>query len=1441
MKKLSEYLALAAILQLLSFTTNAQAFITTWKTDNPGTSASNQIQIATDLFTGYNYNIYWEEIGNPVNNGNLVAQTGGTIITFPTAGTYRIEITGNFPRINFLDGFNNGGDKEKILTVQQWGNIQWTTMLNAFNGCTNLTIPATDVPDLSNVTDMRSMFQGAAAINQNVEGWNVSNVTRMDQMFYNAVSFNQDISGWNVSNVTNMLNMFSGATSFNQPIGGWDVSNVTNMAGMFFNASAFNQDIGGWNVGNVTNMSFMFRSSSFNQNIGSWNVSNVIDMNNMFNNTPFNQPIGSWDVSSVTIMQDMLASTPFNQNIGGWDVGNVTSMIQMFAYNSSFNQDISNWDVGSVTNMSTMFLFATSFNQAIGNWDVSNVSIMNQMFLGASSFNQDLGSWNVSNVVTMDLMFDSASAFNQDISGWNVGNVTSMFRMFNNATSFNQNLGGWALNPGVNLTNMFNNSGQNCNNYSSTLIGWSANPLTPNGRTLGATGRQYGTNAVAARTDLTTTKGWTISGDAPSGSSCAVAVNNNFVTVWNLTTAGSGATQLSFGTATSGTVNYTWQEISPGSATGSGSWGGSTLTITGIPTGAIIRLQIEPTNFQRIIIDNGPDRERLTQVENWGSTAWTSMQNAFGSVFGGCTNLQITATDVPNLSGVTIMTSMFAGCTLLNSPSNINTWNTTTVTNMATMFSQASVFNQNIGSWNTGAVTNMAFMFEQASLFNQNIGSWNTSSVTNMGSMFHGARAFDQDIGSWNTASVTDMNNMFNFAITFNNGGNSSINSWNTASVTDMSLMFYATQSFNQDIGSWNTEAVTTMRSMFGQGTVFNQNIGSWNTAAVNDMSFMFEASQFNQNIGSWNTASVTTMRGMFNATNFFNQDISLWNTAAVTDMSIMFLSADAFNQDISSWNTSAVFDMTEMFRSAIAFNKNIGAWTLKSNVTMFNMLNNSGMDCNNYSATLIGWSANSSTPNGRTLGATGRQYGTNAVAARNNLTVTKGWAIFGDTPSGAVCSTASVPTITSFTPVSGPIGTTVTITGTNFDATAANNAVSFNGTIAVVTSSTTTSIVVDVPLSTTTGLITVTVGGNTATSATNFTITICPVAPSVAPNSGCQNTSITLSASGGTNGQYRWYPVATGGTAVSGEVNSTYLTPLLTTTTSYYVSINDGACESTRTEVLATVIPLPTAPGVQPLNPICPGSNVTLTATGGTDGQYRWYDGATLIIGEVNSTYTVVGLTATKTFLAAIHDGTCESNKTSVTATVQNCTAPVVVSAAATAFIEGLVTIDLNELITDPENNLDVITITEQPISGALASLNGFELTIDYSGFPFIGSDRVGIEACDLTALCTTQQLTIELGGEITVYNAVSPNNDGKNEFLTIQYIDILPETQNNQVIIYNRWGDEVFSVKNYNNSTKVFKGENNNGNKLPSGTYFYKIVFTSGKARTGFLELKY
>jgi surface protein len=431
----------------------------------------------------------------------------------------------------------------------------------------------------------------------------------------------------------------------------------------------------------------------------------------------------------------------------------------------------------------------------------------------------------------------------------------------------------------------------------------------------------------------------------------ATMLTNNFITRWNLATAGSGPTQISFGVTTTGTVNYTWQQVGGAGATGSGLFSGSTATITGLPSGATIDLSIQPANFRAISINNGTDKSRLTDVKEWGGVAWISMQNAFY----GCNNLNITAIDIPNLAGVTNMSSMFNRCSVLNSPTNINSWNTSAVTDMSALFSSSSSFNQNIGSWNTAAVTNMAVMFADANTFNQNIGSWNTAAVTNMSTMFLGASAFNQNIGSWNTAVVTNISFMFAFAI------------------------------------------------------AFNQNIGSWNTSAVKDMKLMFaDASNFNQNIGSWNTAAVTDMNSVFANAIAFNQNIGTWNTSAVTDMRSMFYNASAFNQNIGSWNTAAVTDMGSMLNRASTFNQNIGSWNITNATSMTNIFNNAGINVANYDAILTAW--NNAGYTNKNLGdASPLKYCTSTI--RNTLTTPiasggKGWTITGDALN-SVCACA--------------------------------------------------------------------------------------------------------------------------------------------------------------------------------------------------------------------------------------------------------------------------------------------------------------------------------------------------------------------------------------------------------------------------------------------------
>ena len=71
---------------------------------------------------------------------------------------------------------------------------------------------------------------------------------------------------------------------------------------------------------------------------------------------------------------------------------------------------------------------------------------------------------------------------------------------------------------------------------------------------------------------------------------------------------------------------------------------------------------------------------------------------------------------------------------------------TSSVTNMSSMFSNTTAFNQDISGWNVGNVTNMAGMFAQSTAFNQPLNSWDVSKVTDMSSMF-GVSKYNTTIG----------------------------------------------------------------------------------------------------------------------------------------------------------------------------------------------------------------------------------------------------------------------------------------------------------------------------------------------------------------------------------------------------------------------------------------------------------------------------------------------------------------------------------------------------------------------------------------------------------------------------------------------------------------------------------------------------------------------
>ena len=182
----------------------SNAFVTTWEV----TAGSLGITIPTNSDFVYGYTVDWGD-----SSADTTIYTGDATHAYTTDGIYTVSIAGTFPSIYFNAADFGSINSLKIKTIKQWGDNPWKSMSRAFQGCINLTIEAAaGNPDLSNVTDMSSMFRYAAAFNRALIEWDVSNVMDMSEMFYGATVFDQDLSGWDVGKVSTMSNMFSGVT-----------------------------------------------------------------------------------------------------------------------------------------------------------------------------------------------------------------------------------------------------------------------------------------------------------------------------------------------------------------------------------------------------------------------------------------------------------------------------------------------------------------------------------------------------------------------------------------------------------------------------------------------------------------------------------------------------------------------------------------------------------------------------------------------------------------------------------------------------------------------------------------------------------------------------------------------------------------------------------------------------------------------------------------------------------------------------------------------------------------------------------------------------------------------------------------------------------------------------------------------------------------------------
>ncbi|MBW8052077.1 MAG: hypothetical protein FVQ77_17385 [Cytophagales bacterium] len=359
------------------------------------------------------------------------------------------------------------------------------------------------------------------------------------------------------------------------------------------------------------------------------------------------------------------------------------------------------------------------------------------------------------------------------------------------------------------------------------------------------------------------------------------------------------------------------------------------------------------------------------------------------------------------------------------------------------------------------------------------------------------------------------------------------------------------------------------------------------------------------------------------------------------------------------------------------------------------------------------------------------------------------------------------------------------------------------------------------------------------------ITVTVNPpLAVSPAPAVICEGDSVTISAnvSGGNGGPYN-YTWSNGATGSSITVSPN-------TDTTYSVTVSDNCSPDTVGSVLVSVAPTPIADFSA--DTVCLGNNTQFTDLSLNGSTYLWIFGDSLSGSADTSTLQ----NPTHIFTTTVpYDVT-------LIVGLGNCTDLITRPDVVTVYQNPVTTILDQDVINPSDEDECDGEATINPTTGTIGGTPPYTYQwVDTINGNIISNTNIATGLCESTYIITTTDangcvtidtLTLPVGCQIKckdIFNGISPNNDGVNDYWWIEALQF-ESCKPNEVTLYNRWGDVVWKGINYNNIDDnnndnnddgvVWKGTNKNIDPLPDGTYFYLIkVEDKEKPCTGWIQI--
>jgi surface protein len=405
------------------------------------TTPSESIEIKSR--TTNNYDVDW-------GDGSSDTAVTATIKnhTYSAAGTYTVKITGVFPEPDF--GNMSTANKNKIVELSNWGEIEYKNFYEAFDSCVNMEYTATDYPDLSTATAntanmFRAMFRNCEGITGSIDLTNWANLSCAGsygtyQIFDGCDNITGiNMSGWNVPNVTFSGNMFKdcGKTSTNGCV--FTLANMSfgassSFQSCFENAKIDTIDISNWTLkssGTVNLQTFLKLTTTPHANLGALDLS------------------GWTNTSQVNKISQWMWGTKFTSiNTTGWDTSLIGDMSYAF-YNASLLTDIiglSGWKGDSITTMRSSFQNCSVLSFATHNFDttlwgisLTNLNSLLNTFTSCSlttpSVAPNVTNWDTDSVTSFSATFQKAKFTSAlDISSWDFSAATTLSQFMRECT-----------------------------------------------------------------------------------------------------------------------------------------------------------------------------------------------------------------------------------------------------------------------------------------------------------------------------------------------------------------------------------------------------------------------------------------------------------------------------------------------------------------------------------------------------------------------------------------------------------------------------------------------------------------------------------------------------------------------------------------------------------------------------------------------------------------------------------------------------------------------------------------------------------------------------------------------------------------------------------------------------------------------------------------------